>query len=94
VQILLGYTKMETRVRVLGDHVADGSSFPNLQGTELPNSDAARLEAVRFSGQWLRDVAAGFWAGQEWSMRVVDDTDLTLFTLMFVATDSAATSGK
>ena len=71
-------------------HVADGDSFPDLQGTVLENDDAARTEAVRFSGQLLRDAADKFWSGEEWKMRVTDDNDLTLFELMFTASYSAA----
>ena len=71
-------------------HVYDGSDFPDIQGTLLANDDAARIEAVRFSGDLLRDGAEKFWNGEEWSMRVTDDKDLTLFELMFTATCSPA----
>jgi len=71
-------------------HVHDGSDFPDLQGTLLDNDDAAQIEAVRFSGDLLRDGAEKFWNGEEWSMRVTDNEDLTLFELMFTATCSPA----
>ncbi len=71
-------------------HVKDGDDYPDLQGTELENDAAARTEAVRFSGQLLSYSPEKFWSGQEWSMRVTDDKDLTLFELMFTATCSAA----
>ena len=71
-------------------HVHDGSDFPDLQGTTLEDDNAARIEAVRFSGALLRQGAENFWNGQEWSMRVTDEEDLTLFELMFTATCSPA----
>jgi hypothetical protein len=71
-------------------HVHDGDDFPDLQGTVLDDIDAARVEAVRFSGDLLRHGAEKFWSGEEWSMRVSDDKDLTLFELLFTATCSPA----
>jgi hypothetical protein len=71
-------------------HVADGEDYPDLQGTVLQDDAAARTEAVRFSGQLLSATPEKFWRGEEWKMRVTDDTDLTLFELMFTASCSAA----
>ncbi len=71
-------------------HVQDGEAFPDLQGTVLENDAAARTEAVRFSGVLLQQQPEKFWTGEEWSMRVTNDKDLTLFELMFMATCSAA----
>jgi len=71
-------------------HVNDGASFPDLQGTVLDNDNAARVEAVRLSGDLLRGGAEKFWRGEDWSMRVTDDKDLTLFELNFTATCAPA----
>jgi hypothetical protein len=71
-------------------HVHDGENFTDLQGTVLDDDNAARIEAVRFSGDLLRSGAEKFWNGQEWLMRVTDETDLTLFELMFTASCSPA----
>lgn len=75
-------------------HVKDGEEFPDLQGTVLEDHRAARTEAVRFSGDLLRASPEKFWSGQEWTMRVTDDQDLTLFELMFTASCSASMSMK
>lgn len=75
-------------------HVTDGRDYPDLQGTVFPDLDAARVEAVRFSGDLLKDHADDFWGGQEWSMRVTDDNDLTQFTLLFVGTNAPAAAGS
>ena len=73
-------------------HVADGRDYPDLQGTELADLAAARREALRFAGALLADQDVSFWSGEEWSMRVTDATDLTLFTLMFIATNAPSTA--
>jgi hypothetical protein len=74
-------------------HVRDGTNFPDLQGTVLKDDHAAQVEAVRFSGDLLRSGAEKFWSGPEWSMRVADENDLTLFELMFTATCAPAMGG-
>lgn len=72
-------------------HVVDGSTFTDLEGTELPNIKAARNEAVRFAGSLLKDKPETFWDAGEWTMRVTDAADLTLFQLIFYASDGAVT---
>lgn len=69
-------------------HVRDGADYVDLQGTELPDLDAARHEAVRFAGTLLIEKPDTFWAAGEWTMRVTDHRDLTLFQLTFFATSS------
>lgn len=71
-------------------HVADGDKFLDLHGTVLDNDTTARAQAVRFFGQLLSDKPDKFWSGQEWQMRVADESHLTLFELMFSASCSAA----
>lgn len=73
-------------------HVTDSRDYPDLQGTVLPDVQSARTEAVRFSGRLLEKAAETFWDGQEWHMRVTDEADLTLFTLLFIGTDGASRS--
>jgi hypothetical protein len=74
-------------------HVADGRDYPDLQGTELADLAAARHEALRFTGALLSQPEHDFWNGEDWSMRVTDERDLTLFTLNFCATNAPATKG-
>jgi hypothetical protein len=73
-------------------HVSDGDDYPDLHGTELPDLSAARNEAVRFAGALLSDHGEKFWTSGEWTMRVANEDDLTLFQLTFFSTDSAAGS--
>jgi len=71
-------------------NVSGGERFDDLQGTELPDLASARKEALRFASGLLTDTRPNFWTGEEWTMRVTDDANLTLFTLMFVATTDTA----
>ncbi len=75
-------------------YVVDGDSYPDIQGTELRDLDAARAEALRFAGALLADASPSFWSGDEWSMTVTDATQLTLFRLSFSATDAPATFAR
>lgn len=69
-------------------HIHDGADLPDDEGTDLPNLDAARNDAVRLSGEMLRDSGGSFWNSGEWSVEVADEAGLTLFTLTFFATDA------
>ena len=70
--------------------VRDGEYFPDNVGTDLPDLDAARREAVTFSGELLRDRGAKFWDGAEWRVEVKDAHGLMLFTLLFTGIDAPA----
>lgn len=69
-------------------NVHDGESFPDLQGTELIDLNAARTEAIRFSGSLLRDRPDTFWSSKLWALEVCDDHGLRLFTLSFSAEEA------
>lgn len=66
-------------------HVEDGQSFPDAEGCQLPDLDAARIEAVRLLGGMLRDEAETFWQGHDWRMSVTDADGMRLFTIDFMA---------
>jgi hypothetical protein len=53
---------------------------------------AARVSTLNETDYSLRAKASLFWKGEEWTMRVSDETDLTLFTLVFTAEGSPAAS--
>jgi hypothetical protein len=71
-------------------HVQDGHQYVDLQGTELEDISVARTEAIKFAGQLLIDRPQDLWKADEWTMRVTDAADLTLFQLVVLATDDAA----
>ena len=71
-------------------NVRDGVSIDDLVGTDLADIYAARLEAVRFSGEVLKDNADTFWVRHEWRVEVTDDTGLILFAIHISAVDAPA----
>ena len=71
-------------------NVEDGTSLPDLDGTVMPDVATAKLAAVKMMGQMLTDDPATFWNGEEWHLDVTDEVGLTLFSLLFMATDAPA----
>jgi hypothetical protein len=45
----------------------------------------ARQQAITTAGELLRDKGKGFWGGEEWTMKVVDEAGDTVFSLKFTA---------
>jgi hypothetical protein len=62
-------------------HTADGDVFHDLVGTELPNEDAARIEAARLLGQLVNEKPADVWKDDDFRITVTDEADLILFTI-------------
>lgn len=71
-------------------NVHDGSDYPDPEGTELPDVEAARKFAIRYFGDMLHAEPCTFWNGQEWKMEVTDEAGLLLFSLHFIGIDSPA----
>jgi hypothetical protein len=61
-------------------------------GTELEGLAAARIEAVRLSGEILSSYPDRFWSIGEWSCTVSDENRLVLFVLHFYAQHAPAGS--
>jgi hypothetical protein len=68
-------------------HLKDGRDYPDDVGTELPDVQAAQTEAVKTSGELLRDLGHNFWDNGDWKLVVTDDRQKPLFTLRFSAED-------
>ena len=66
-------------------NIQDGRATPDQEGTELPDMETARAEAVRLSGEVLRDTGAQYWRHPEWRLEVLDESGRTLFRLRFLA---------
>lgn len=64
------------------------SDLPDDEGEELEGLNAARIMAVRLSGEILRDYPDRFWSTGEWNCTVRGEDGLTLFVLHFYATDA------
>ena len=72
-------------------NVYDGVAAIDAEGTELADWGDARLEAIRLSGEILKDNAKRIALGEDWRMEVTDATGLVLFRLDFIVMASAAT---
>lgn len=71
-------------------HVHDGYSSRDEDGTELPDIYTAQAEAIRLSGEILRDMGAKFWSGTHWQLEVADERGAILFVLTFSAEERPA----
>ena len=70
-------------------NIMDGYSDLDEEGTDLRDIYTAQTEAIRLSGEVLRDTGAKFWNGTEWRLEVVDDSGRVLFILHFSAEERA-----
>jgi hypothetical protein len=61
----------------LADHDDDEDDV----GVELENADAARVEAVVFAGDYLRDNPGLVWDGTRFSVRVRDEDGRRLYSV-------------
>jgi len=71
-------------------NVYDGKSSLDVQGFELPNWEAARIEAIRLAGEILRDEADYIARHEDWRIEVTDSTGLILFWMAFAMLTPAA----
>lgn len=73
--------------------ISPGADLANVQdedGQELEGLNAARIVAVRLSGEILRDYPDRFWSVGEWNCTCRDEQGLILFVLHFYAQETAA----
>ena len=68
----------------------DGAYKADDAGLELPSLDDARLEAVRYAGEVMRDHPTLIWKGDDFRVEVTDESQLMLFTVIVVAVDAPA----
>jgi hypothetical protein len=69
-------------------NVYDGVNLLDREGTELPNWQAARLEAIQRAGEFLKDEADRVALGEDWRIEVTDHTGLVLFHMSFLVIES------
>lgn len=75
-------------------HTEDGHTFPDEEGTELPDLQSACIEATKVLGEFMKERPREFWAHDYLSLRVTDDEGLILFSLQLSVTLSAAINGQ
>jgi hypothetical protein len=69
-------------------HIQDASTTLDDEGTELPDVNAARQEAIRACGEMIREIPATIRRGDAWRLWVTDQPrgqGHTLFTLTVAA---------
>ena len=71
-------------------NVHDGRTSLDKEGTELPDTHAARREAMILAGALIEDSAKRSELGEEWRMEVTDDAGLLLFRLHFTIASTSA----
>lgn len=71
-------------------NIIDGQSYFDEEGTELPDWEAARIEAVKLAGHVMRDEAKRIALGEDWRIEVTDDTGLMLFHITLQVISSPA----
>jgi hypothetical protein len=59
-------------------------------GLEFPTLDEARIEAVRYAAEVLRDQPALVWKGEDFRIELTDTEQLVLFTVIVVGIDARA----
>jgi hypothetical protein len=64
-----------------------GKDLPDDRGTELPDRDAAHLEAIVSAGEMLRESRRKFLRGDVWQMHVTDEAGSTVCRLKLSAED-------
>lgn len=68
-------------------NIAGAVYDPDVVGTELPDLASARLEAVKYSAETLRDRPNVVWLGEEFRVEVTDKDQLVLFTVITLGID-------
>jgi hypothetical protein len=68
-------------------HVMDGRALVDREGTELPNMQAVRFEAVRAAGEILADDGLSTLGTSPWTMSVADESGNVVYSLRFQATE-------
>ena len=75
-------------------HIIDGKDLPDLEGSLHADLSAARIEAVRYSAEVLKEMPDRFWNAEEWTMTVEDHNRAPLFSLKFFAENLAPAAPK
>jgi hypothetical protein len=70
----------------------DGYVERDREGTELRDLSDARIQAIVFAGESLRDEPEKIWNGDDFRVEVTDDMGLLLFTVIASAIDAPSTN--
>ena len=67
---------------------------PDDKGLEIGSLSDARIAAVKFASEYLRDRPELVWLGEEFRVEVTDEKGRTLFTFIAVGVDAPAQEGR
>ena len=68
---------------------------PDDEGIEIASLDEARVEAVRYAAEVMRDHPTLVWHGEDFRTEVTNSDQLLLFTVILViGVDSPATANR
>jgi len=66
-------------------NVFDGADVIDEDGTDLPDMYVAQAQAIRMSGELLREMGVKYWDGTHWRMEVSNIKGKILFVLQLSA---------
>lgn len=69
-------------------NICDGVCTRDCEGTDLPDWQAARLEAIRRAGEVLSREADRIALGEDWRIEVTDHHGLVLFHMSFLVIEA------
>lgn len=75
-------------------HIVGAEDQPDNQGQEIGSQSEARVGAVKFASDYLRDRSELIWMGEEFRVEVCDEDKRCLFTFIAVGVDSPALDGR
>lgn len=68
----------------------DGGFDPDTEGTELPDFDAARIEAINYAAAAVRDRPDYVRDGKDFRVELFDESKLLLYTVVVVGITAPA----
>lgn len=74
-------------------HRADRVFDPDQEGTEFPDLATARVEAIRFAAESIKDNPQEVWAGHNFRVEVSDEAGMLLCTVVILGLDAPAARG-
>lgn len=75
-------------------NIAGAVEQPDNAGVEVGSLSDARIHAVRFASDYLRDRPEILWMGEEFRVEVCDEDKSCLFTFIAVGVDAPAQKGR
>ncbi len=67
---------------------------PDTDGIELGSMSEARIQAVKYAAETLRDRPELVWMGEEFRVEVTDKNQLVLFTFIAIGVDAPVAKGR